>query len=113
MIQKLDMYSDFDERVERFLKKHMTAEEEKLFKSELNDPDKKARAQTIALMIKEMDTIRKEEESAFVASLNDLTLEEYKDLSSNVNLTCFDDEVSRFLKKQMNEAHSDIGKLIL
>ena len=104
MKQKLDMYSDFDERVERFLKKHMTAEEEKLFKSELNDPDKKARAQTIALMIKEMDTIRKEEESAFVASLNDLTLEEYKDLSSNVNLTCFDDEVSRFLKKQMNEA---------
>ena len=104
MIQKLDMYSDFDERVERFLKNHMTAEEEKLFKSELNDPDKKARAQTIALMIKEMDTIRKEEESAFVASLNDLTLEEYKDLSSNVNLTCFDDEVSRFLKKQMNEA---------
>lgn len=104
MTQKLDTYTEFDERVERFLRNLMTSEEEKLFMSELKDPDKKTRAQITALMIREMNNVRQENESAFVSTLNDVTFEEYKEISVNSNFTHFDEEVSRFLKKQMTEA---------
>lgn len=104
MTQKLDTYTEFDERVDRFLRDQMTSEEEKSFMSELKDPDKKARAQITAFMIKEMNIVRQENESAFISALNDVTFEEYKEISANLNHTHFDEEVSRFLKKQMNEA---------
>ena len=112
MIQTLDIYSDFDERVERFLKNEMTSEEEGLFKSELDDDlEKLSRAKTIALLIKEITALRQKEEVAFLLKLKELSLDDYENIVENTNLTSFDDEVNRFLRNQMTKEEEIAFKL--
>ncbi len=57
-------YEDFDIRVDRFLSRKMTSEEEAAFKAELtSSKDLMERAQMIALMINEMRLLKKEQNS--------------------------------------------------
>lgn len=93
---------DFDTRVEHFLKKQMTEEEEAAFKKELSsDPEKLARAQTIALMIKQMKRGGKDED--IVNSLKQEDLSRYKSMIEGTFLSDFDEEVVRFLRGVMSE----------
>jgi len=63
-------YENFDEQVDLFLKKKMTEQEEQEFLAVLkNDPELLKRAQTIALMIQQMDVLHKEREQPLRESL--------------------------------------------
>lgn len=79
MTQKTDTYEDFDARVEKFLRKQMTKAEEQLFKEELaNDPNKKARARTMALMASEMKDIRRKQEAAAIQQMAGMSEAEFR-----------------------------------
>lgn len=94
----------FDQRVERFLKKQMSPEEEKDFKDELaKEPNQLARAKSIALAInslksnnkisdKDIQNMIKETDNAFLQSITNGTYYEE-----------FDIKVERFIKKQMTD----------
>ena len=79
MTLEIDIYEEFDARVEKFLRKQMTEAEEQLFKEELaNDPDKKARARTMALMASEMKDMRRKQEAATVQQMSDMSETEFR-----------------------------------
>ena len=66
-MEKMINYEEFDERVERFLRRQMTSEEEQSLKSELaSDPEKKDRARVMALMIKTMQQEGQKQDLAII-----------------------------------------------
>ncbi len=96
---------DFDERVERFLKGQMTKEEEAGFKLEMEqDPELLDRAKTIALAIKEMATLNKEQDQKVKERIKSMSEEDYLALSGiKKSMMDFDERVVCFLKKQMTD----------
>lgn len=66
-MEKMNNITEFDVKVDRFLRYQMTCEEEVLFKAELlADPDKKERARIIALMLKTMHQTGLKQDQAIV-----------------------------------------------
>lgn len=79
MTQEIDMYEEFDARVEKFLRKQMTEAEEQQFKDELAaDPDKKSRARAMALMASQMRDIRRQQETAAVQQMSSMSETEFR-----------------------------------
>ena len=93
----------FDQRVELFLKKQMTDKEELEFKKELSsDPEKLSRAKIIALAVKQMKSASKSEDVNIVNSIKSMPHDKYEDVVNGKFISNFDEEVTRFLKGQMN-----------
>lgn len=94
---------DFDKRVERFLKKQLTHEEELAFIEELKtDKTLLERAKTLALAIDEMGILRSERDAAVIKGIASLDEKAYQiAIWSNDQMSHFDDLTSRFLKKQL------------
>ena len=66
-------YTDFDYRVEKFLRNQMTVEEAAAFKVELDtDNEKKQRAHTMALMIKAMNKVGMEQDQLIINAIKDM-----------------------------------------
>ena len=66
-------YTDFDCRVEKFLRNQMTVEEAAAFKIELDtDNEKKQRAHTMALMIKAMNKVGMEQDQLIINAIKDM-----------------------------------------
>ena len=79
MTLEIDIYEEFDARVEKFLRKQMTEAEEQLFKEELAaDPIKKSRARAMALMASEMKDIRRKQEAAAIQQMSDMSEAEFR-----------------------------------
>ena len=104
---------DFDKRVERFLKKQLTHEEELAFIEELKaDKTLLERAKTLALAIDEMGILRSERDAAVIKGIASLDEKAYQTaIWSNDQMSHFDDLTSRFLKKQLTpEEETQIGR---
>jgi hypothetical protein len=95
----------FDQKVERFLKKQMSPEEERLFKEELaSDNEKLARAKTMALAIRQMKDAHKEKDERIVETIQkteDSVLQKIVDGSFPVD---FDERVECYLKGMMSQS---------
>ena len=79
MTQKIDIYEEFDARVEKFLRKLMTEDEEQQFKDELAaDSDKRSRARAMALMASQMLDIRHKQEAATVQQMASMSEAEFR-----------------------------------
>ena len=94
---------DFDKRVERFLKKQLTHEEELAFIEALKaDKALLERAKTLALAIDEMGKLRSERDAAVIKDIASLDEKAYQTaIWSNDQMSHFDDLTNRFLKKQL------------
>ena len=94
---------DFDKRVERFLKKQLTHEEELAFIEALKaDKTLLERAKTLALAIDEMGKLRSERDAAVIKDIASLDEKAYQTaIWSNDQMSHFDDLTNRFLKKQL------------
>lgn len=69
----------FDEQLDKFLRHQMSAEEEELFISELeNKPELMERAQTIALAISEIQNVASEKEQEILQEIKRLDEKEFK-----------------------------------
>lgn len=99
----MNSMEDFDKRVERFLKKQLTHEEELAFIEELKaDNTLLERAKTLALAIDEMGILRSERDAAVIKGIASLDEKAYQTaIWSNDQMSHFDDLTSRFLKKQL------------
>ena len=93
---------EFDKRVEHFLKKQLTHDEELFFIEELKaDKALLERAKTITLAIDEMRALRSERDIAVIKSIAALDEKTYQTtIWSNDRISRFDDLTNRFLKKQ-------------
>lgn len=94
---------DFDKRVERFLKKQLTHEEELAFIEALKaDKALLERAKTLALAIDEMGKLRSSRDAAVIKGIAALDEKAYQAaIGSNDQMSHFDDLTNRFLKKQL------------
>ena len=94
---------DFDKRVERFLKKQLTHEEELAFIEALKaDKALLERAKTLALAIDEMGKLRSSRDVAVIKDIASLDEKAYQTaIWSNDQMSHFDDLTNRFLKKQL------------
>lgn len=94
---------DFDKRVERFLKKQLTHEEELAFIEALKaDKALLERAKTLALAIDEMGKLRSERDAAVIKDIASFDEKAYQTaIWSNDQMSHFDDLTNRFLKKQL------------
>ena len=94
---------DFDKRVERFLKKQLTHEEELAFIEALKaDKALLERAKTLALAIDEMGKLRSSRDVAVIKGIAALDEKAYQAaIWSNDQMSHFDDLTNRFLKKQL------------
>lgn len=94
---------EFDKKVERFLKKQMTVEEEESFKAELSDdPEKLSQAQIIALTIKQMRYEEKEADKQIVDTIRQMNETIYEPIIDGVQIEEFDKRVEKYLKCLMN-----------
>ena len=92
----------FDLKVERFLKKQMTPEEEESFKKELSgDPSKLERAKAIALAIRTMKGHQKSSDEDVQKQIKKSDESDLESIANGKYWEEFDDKVERFLKKQM------------
>ena len=92
----------FDLKVERFLKRQMTPEEEESFKKELADnPSKLERAKAIALTIKTMKGHQKSSDEDVQKQIKKSDESYLESIANGKYWEEFDDKVERFLKKQM------------
>ena len=94
---------DFDKRVERFLKKQLTHDEELAFVEELKaDKALLERAKTLALAIDEMGILRSQRDAAIIKGIASLDEKAYQTaIWSNDQMSHFDELTNRFLKKQL------------
>lgn len=94
---------DFDKRVERFLKKQLTHEDELAFIEALKaDKALLERAKTLALAIDEMGKLRSSRDAAVIKGIAALDEKAYQAaIWSNDQMSHFDDLTNRFLKKQL------------
>ena len=99
----MNSMEDFDKRVERFLKKQLTHEEELAFIEALKaDKTLLERANTFALAIDEMGKLRSERDAAVIKDIASLDEKAYQTaIWSNDQMSHFDDLTNRFLKKQL------------
>lgn len=99
----MNSMEDFDKRVERFLKKQLTHEEELAFIEALKaDKALLERAKTLALAIDEMGKLRSERDAAVIKDIASLDEKAYQTaIWSNDQMSHFDDLTNRFLKKQL------------
>ena len=99
----MNSMEDFDKRVERFLKKQLTHEEELAFIEALKaDKTLLERAKTLALAIDEMGKLRSERDAAVLKDIASLDEKAYQTaIWSNDQMSHFDDLTNRFLKKQL------------
>lgn len=97
---------DFDKRVERFLKKQLTHEEELAFIESLKaDKALLERAKTLALAIDEMARLRSSRDAVVIKGITALDEKAYQSaIWSNDQMSHFDDLTNRFLKKQLTPA---------
>lgn len=95
----------FDKKVEDFLKKKLSQEEEAAFIAELQEnPDLLDRAKIITLFIDELGQLRFERDASIIKQIASLSNEEYQNtIWSNDRMCQFDTLTSRFLKKQLNK----------
>lgn len=94
----------FDLKVERFLKKQMTPEEEESFKKELSsDPSKLERAKAIALTIKTMKGHQKSSDADVQNQIKKSDETYLESIANGKYWEEFDDKVERFIKKQMTK----------
>lgn len=111
----MNNYEDFNNRLELFLKKKLSPEEEALFISELKQNDElRETAQVMALAISEMGSIRAQKDKLVISGISALSKEDYFDVVwSTDKLDHFDELTNRFLKKQLTaeEEQQYIGKL--
>lgn len=105
----------FDARLDDFLKKRLTQDEEHTFISELNaNPHLLDRAQTIALAIEQMQELKKEQGDKIINLMKGISKEQYlEDIWKSPLLEEFDDKVNRFLKKMMTEQEESEFKKLL
>ena len=99
----MNSMEDFDKRVERFLKKQLTHEEELAFIEDLKaDKTLLERAKTLALAIDEMGKLRSSRDVAVIKGIAALDEKAYQAaIWSNDQMSHFDDLTNRFLKKQL------------
>ena len=99
----MNSMEDFDKRVERFLKKQLTHEEELAFIEALKaDKTLLERAKTLALAIDEMGKLRSERDAAVIKDIASFDEKAYQTaIWSNDQMSHFDDLTNRFLKKQL------------
>ena len=99
----MNSMEDFDKRVERFLKKQLTHEEELAFIEALKaDKALLERAKTLALAIDEMGKLRSSRDVAVIKGIAALDEKAYQAaIWSNDQMSHFDDLTNRFLKKQL------------
>ena len=99
----MNSMEDFDKRVERFLKKQLTHEEELAFIEALKaDKALLERAKTLALAIDEMGKLRSSRDVAVIKGIAALDEKAYQAaIWSNDQMSHFDDLNNRFLKKQL------------
>lgn len=111
----MNNYEDFNNRLELFLKKKLSPEEEALFISELKQNDElRETAQVMALAISEMGSIRAQKDKLVISGISALSKEDYFDVVwSTDKLDHFDELTNRFLKKQLTaeEEQQYISKL--
>lgn len=94
----------FDLKVERFLKKQMTPEEEESFKKELSgDPSKLERAKAIALTIKTMQGYHRSSDAEVQNQIKKSDKTYLESIANGKYWEEFDDKVERFIKKQMTK----------
>lgn len=99
----MNSMEDFDKRVERFLKKQLTHEEELAFIEALKaDKTLLERAKTLALAIDEMGKLRSKRDAAVIKDIASLDEKAYQTaIWSNDQMSHFNDLTNRFLKKQL------------
>lgn len=99
----MNSMEDFDKRVERFLKKQLTREEELAFIEALKtDKTLLERAKTLALAIDEMGKFRSSRDAAVIKGIAAIDEKAYQAaIWSNDQMSHFDDLTNRFLKKQL------------
>lgn len=99
----MNSMEDFDKRVERFLKKQLTREEELAFIEALKaDKALLERAKTLALAIDEMGKLRSSRDAAVIKGIAAIDEKAYQAaIWSNDQMSHFDDLTNRFLKKQL------------
>ena len=99
----MNSMEDFDKRVERFLKKQLTHEEELAFIEALKaDKALLERAKTLALATDEMGKLRSERDAAVIKDIASFDEKAYQTaIWSNDQMSHFDDLTNRFLKKQL------------
>lgn len=72
-------YITFDEQVDRFLRNQMTVEESADFKAELSaDAEKMQRAKTIALMVKSMEKVGRQQDQQLVDTIRHLDEKQFR-----------------------------------
>lgn len=92
----------FDEKVERFLRKQLSPEEEEAFKKELSqDSEKLKRAKAIALAIKSMRNISKNEDTDVISAIKDVPKESVSNIVDGSFYIDFDARVEKFLRGRM------------
>ena len=94
----------FDQKIERFLKKQMTPEEESSFKEELaSDQEKLARAKTMALAIQQMKDAGKEKDRKIILAVNEMEDDKLEKIADGSIMANFDERMELFLKGKMNQ----------
>jgi len=98
-------YENFDAQLDSFLKKRMTAEEEKRFLSKLErNKELLQRAQTIALAIEQMNALKMEQGEHVIRKIRNTREQQFmEEINRSPQLEDFDEQVSKFLKKQMSD----------
>ena len=94
----------FDQKVERFLKKQMSPDEERSFKEELSsDPEKLARAKVLALAVKEMKSSQSAKDQKVVNAVANTDNESLERMADGSFMADFDEKVETFLKGLMSK----------
>lgn len=94
----------FDQKVERFLKKQMSPEEERSFKEELSsDPEKLARAKVMAMAVKEMKSSQSAKDQKVVNAVANMDNESLERMADGSFIADFDEKVEAFLKGVMSK----------
>lgn len=94
----------FDQKVERFLKKQMSPDEERSFKEELSsDPVKLARAKVLALTVKEMKSSQSAKDQKVVNAVANMDNESLERMADGSFMADFDEKVETFLKGLMSK----------
>lgn len=96
---------NFDELVERFLKKQLSQDEEEAFKEELaKDTEKLRRAKSIALAVKGMRNTQKKSDKDIIRAIKEIPQETAKKIIEDGFYDDFDARIESFLKGSMSPA---------
>lgn len=101
----MNNYENFDAKVDLFLKKQLSREEELSFLSELNhDEELLKRAKVIALAVQTLKEIKKNKANLIIKEISKISNDEFHSAIWSDDITThFDELADRFLKKQLSE----------